>query len=1694
MLGRLRAESRQANADEQLVLAGWSSWGAIPQVFDESKGEWAAEREQLRGLLTEKEWEAAELTTLNAHFTSPAIAEAMWQSLQGLGMERGEVLEPGCGTGNFIGLAPESMTMTGVELDPVTAEIAQHLYPGAEVKNESFADTRVYEGLWDAAIGNVPFSEVKLVDEAWNPGRRHAMHNHFIGKSMAGLAPGGVGVMLTSAWTLDARNPAFRAELSKTCDFLGAVRLPNGAHQRTAGTQALTDIVVLRKRLDGEEPNELTRQWVRAQPFEVPGQAVDARQVTLNDYFAEHPEQVLGTFSRGGRFHSLMVESDSSGEELAAEIRDGLDRVVTSAIASDRGYTPADPAVEERRAQRRERAADVELPEGSIVVVDGQIVEVEDGEYAPVKVAKKHQSEVESLIELRGHAVGLVRMQLATPAESDEIVQAREDALAAWQEHVERFGPVNRFTTRWVNRSRVDEETGERMKVREEVRRPSPAAVAMKSDPMWPTVAALERFNEETQSAEPAAILSRRTVFQDRPLLGADTAEEALQLSIEQIGHADLTRVAALLGTDEATARDELGELVYDDPASGKIVSATDYLSGNVRKKLTAAREVAHERPGEGFERNVAALEAVIPDDVPVEDIEAVVGAVWIPDSDHQDFLRDLTGDSHATVISPGPTIWHVKPGVGGRQTVKAQSDWGTERRPAHDLFRQLLSGGPIQVFDEHVDADGKTTKVLNPVETEAAREKAELISERFSEWVWEQPERAARLQREYNERFNALVMRDYKADGQRLALPGLAADFKPHEHQRTAVARIVGEPAVGLFHEVGAGKTAAMVMGMMELKRRGLVNKPCVVVPGHMLEQFSREWQQLYPNARLLAAGSDDLKTTATADGRARFAARAATGEWDGIILTGAAFERIGVAKDTRESYIGRQVASAQQALDAMSKIEGIDQNSRTVKALRKALKNEEEKLKSLLPDRDAGGLNFEDIGIDYIALDEAHLVKNLHTLSAIPGASINGSKRAQDMHMKLDYLREVHGERVVTFATGTPIPNAITEAHVMMRFLRPDLLAENGTEAFDAWANTFGEQVARIERDAGGRLRTKTRLARFKNVPEMLSVWHQFADTKLTSELDLQLPELVVNSDGERRPEMVIIPRSTELGQYMDRLTARLDALTGRAQPGQDNHLAVYGDGRRAALDLRLVGEQQGDPSKVQVITERVAGIWHEVRDRQYPVASHVDADLSEKPGGLQIVFCDLSTPRADRWDFYTELRKRLVEQHGMDRERIAFMHQARNDEEKAALFRRAREGDLDVLVGSSELMGTGANIQLRAAALHHVDCPWRPAELTQREGRILRQGNANEEVQVIRYAVEDSFDSTQWDTIFRKAAATAQIMRSSFDARELDDPGDLALDAQQLMAAASGNPLVMRRVEVDTQVQKLSRRERGFKRGQAALQHRARMATTRLAALKEQLPAVEAAAARAVDTTGDAFSARVGGRTFTKRAEANQAVLDELNRGFDNWSLAAEGGLPLCEVGGQQFSAKLVRDRWEGTHIRVGIGTEPIDALAFKVDLNSLRTIDPEQKPRVMTHAENRVKALPSVVERLRSYQADATKELEETQQGLGKPFKHAEELAAARQELAEIEAEIARQAEPESEETGQAVVEAFARMNSERSSEAAAAFSQACHSAGVDPRETMNRLKTTAASSDTTVTEHATRFGYTSEQNVHSIDVN
>lgn len=1524
----------------------------------------------------------------------------MWDALHDLGFEQGDVLEPGSGAGTFIGMAPAGARMVGVELDPTTVSIARGLYPDADIRTESFAETRFPRDHFDAMIGNVPFGENRLYDPQFNAGN-HSMHNHFIVKSLAMTRPGGLAVVLSSSWTMDAVNPAARREMNSMADLVGAVRLPSGAHRRAAGTEALTDLLIFRRREAKEPPRDTSWETVSAQ-------RVDGQITKVNTYFDMHPEHVLGELHVGTGMYgneTVSVKADDLGA-TEARLRTALSDIVER--ARERGDVLRTATEQERQQRVSVAAAQTSLWDGTIVPGERDTFQIaRGGSLHDLAVPKSQAQELRSLTALRDGARALLNAEDASFEDTPALTAQRDQLRADYQKYVDRYGAINRFTTRGTGRYETitdpqsgaivrDPETGDPARGDELTARITPRAlVTFRQDPQSALVRALERFDEESQTSTPAALLTQRVVVPRPTKQGAETPAEAVALSLDGTGGIDLDVVSHLLGVERDEARVMLGELVYEDPKSRDLIHAAEYLSGDVRTKLEEAEAATTEDPR--FQTNVDALQKVIPDPIGIDQIEARLGSVWISPEVHRDFLRDILQDRSVQVENPLPGVWEVK---GQRYGLRATNEWGTDRRPATDIAQAVMEQRRIEVTDEVEGSDGKVRRVLNPVETTAAQEKAEALQDRFSQWVWEDPARASQLGEVYNRQFNSIRLRDYSQAGDYLTLPGLAKTFELRDHQRAAVARMIAEPAVGLFHQVGAGKTLEMIVGASEMRRMGLISKPAIVVPNHMLEQFTREWLQAYPKARILAASTDEL----TGDKRRLFVARAAANDWDGIILTQSAFKKIGLSSSFEQTYMEREVAQLRSALDTVKEAGGL-----SVKRIEKKVQAAEERYKKSLAITRDPGVSFEDTGIDYLIVDEAHMYKNLATISNIQDAAIEGSQQASDLHMKLEYLRDRHGDRVATVATATPLANSITEAYVMQRYLRPDLLEKAGITSFDGWAATFGSQVTEMEMGPAGGFRQKTRFARFQNVPEMLRMWHVAADVKTAEDLKLPVPDIAPRpSDGKREVETIVLQPTPELEDYISAIADRAEAVASRqVSSNEDNMLLISTDGRKAALDLRLVdeGSLQTGPVKLDAVASRILHHWEETRGREYRDQT---GGTSPIRGSLQLVFSDLGTPNDRRWDAYNELKVKLI-QGGMPADAIRFIHEARDDNAKGRLFEAARSGHVAVLIGSTAKMGVGTNVQNRLVAMHHVDCPWRPADLEQRDGRGIRQGNQNAEVAIYRYVVERSFDAYSWQTVGRKATFIAQVMRGKLDSREIEDIGDTAMSAAEAKALASGNPLVLEKANADSEYQKLRRQETAFHRAQSAVKHTRSGALHAIESGEQQIRQLHEAVARTSDVAGDAFRMTVGSTTYDTRPDAAAAVAAWARQNEAAFYRANGEPLRLGHIAGHDVTVSL--ERTVGVQQRVEImarvALEGVPLSGNRAPVDELRNAG----VGFVRTLENKTLAIPRHIETVEQNITKARAVIVDADASLAKPFAHGDALRAAAARVTEVDAALA-----------------------------------------------------------------------------------
>ena len=1042
--------------------------------------------------------------------------------------------------------------------------------------------------------------------------------------------------------------------------------------------------------------------------------------------------------------------------------------------------------------------------------------------------------------------------------------------------------------------------------------------------------------------------------------------------------------IAGLLGTEPSAARAELGQLVWDDPSTGHLLPASQYLSGEVRTKLAEAEAAAAEDPR--WQGNVEALRRVAPADLGPAEIDARLGSPWIPADDVRQFLIDVLGCSRPLVEYAAITaMWAVAVPAVDRLSVAVRSEWGTARADAVHLVTSALNQTPASVYDK-LD-DGR--RVVNPAETIAAREKQEALGERFAAWVWEDPARSERLAEAYNRLFNGTVLPTY--DGSHLTFPGLASSFTPHAHQRDAVWRMICEPTVLLAHDVGAGKTATMVMGAMELRRLGLVRKPAFVVPNHMLEQFSRELSQLYPRAKVLVASRDD----STAAGRKSFVARCATGDWDAVVITASAFARLPVSEDTQRRFIGERIAELRQAIAASP--EGL-----TIKRLEERAARLEQKHEQLLAsERRDDGVTWEATGIDYAAVDEAHGWKNLPFASHIAGVGGAGSQRAEDLQMKLGWLRSRYGQRVTTFATATPIANSLSEMWVMQTYLQPERLAAAGVASFDAWAAAFGRTVTALELSPdGGSYRINTRFARFANVPELLVMFRSSADVRTAAQLALDVPAVAGGA-----PKTVVVAPSDELGAYVGELVERAEQVRQRrVTPAEDNMLKVSGDGRKAALDLRLVGRPPDpDGGKIVAAGAAIAERYHAEKGATYADPSGQPAARS---GSLQLVFCDLGTPKpGGEWSVYGELRAELV-RRGIPDGQIRFVHDAHDDKAKAELFAACRDGRVSVLVGSTEKMGVGTNVQTRLSALHHMDCPWRPADIAQREGRAIRQGNQNPEVAIARYVTEGSFDVFCWQTVERKAGFIHQVLGGEVAGREVDDVGDTALSYAEVKALATGSPLILEKAGVDAELARLQRLRQAHDRDQTGLSRTLVSCATTASRLEVDITALQAAIAQRRSTSGDSFSMVVDGTLHTKRPEAGGhlkgLLAEQLHRQERH-----ERPLParaVGELGGLRLDLSTRRDFSGAPDAVVRVADTPVQVRLSVPDLASTDALG------LVSRLEHRVRGLDAALSSAQAEAARNSREDAAARARLGAPFPHAERLVTLRSRHTEIEAAL------------------------------------------------------------------------------------
>ncbi|HEY5841028.1 MAG TPA: helicase-related protein, partial [Mycobacterium sp.] len=1455
MLRGLEAEDRYATAEEQQILARWSGWGAAAGLFDLRKPDWSSERNELRALLDDAQWAQARRNTLNAHYTDPAIAQAVWRSLEQAGFAGGRVLEPGCGSGTFLAHAPASAQLVGVELDSTTAAIAAALHPSAQIRNEGFETTHVPEGSFTAAVGNVPFGDFRLHDPAHNPSRL-SIHNHFITKALALTAAGGYVAVLTSRYTMDAANHRARTQIAAKADLIGALRLPEGAFARVAGTRVVTDLVVLRRRDDDRPMTTQTRRFLDLADVTVTHDGAGHRY-PVNAYYADHPDHVLGTLrlDRNQYASESLTVRGEGGAQLATRMTAKLTEIVDAARAQHLGLTAGwantmGPTREdfERGLRTAEQRTQVGTAVGTLSY-DAQSHRIRSWtghDWAPVTTRGDRQvREWAALLELRDVALSLIEAQ-RDHKPVGERAALRAELNTRYDTYVAGYGLINRFTwskvadlTDLQHRNALDALIAKWRKTEgagsEPYSGPVPDTVlaelsdqawnnptkphkraphlgrVLRADPTFATVLALEEFDEPTMTARKATLF-HSDVLGTRPERGtAATIDDAMTISLDETARVDLDTIAALLDTTVPDVETRLEGKAFRGLADPNVwIPAARYLSGNVRRKLAAAHEVAAVDPR--YRGNVAALTAVLPPRI-TGGVDVRPGTGWIPIGDYAQFLRDtfaIPAEVHVSVekaagqwsIEVGPypgsldqdLRWGLVPkpyrgstqfnfehpeaekrGIGNAGMRRGNYEW-------RDMFTDLLNSAPVEINKSSKYHEVTGGDWLHDAATRAAQARAHRMAQEFEQWALHtDPDRAERLLDRYNELFNSVVAPRYDGSGRHF--PGLGSTFSPYDYQRDAVARIVSEPTVLLDHVVGAGKSGTMFMGAMELKRLGLVTKPWIVVPNHIVDQITREAKQWYPTASILSAAA-----ATTAESRRLFVAQSASQDWDMVIVPLSVFVRIDVSASMRAEFIQTQI----DQLDATAAV-----HDDSVKQIEKAKALLQEKLEATLDSETKdSGLSFESTGCDYLFVDEAHYFKNLIRASHVEELACSGSDQALDLMMKLTFLRQrrraaaseagigadEYVERVATFATGTPVANSLAEMWVMQTYLRPDLLADAEIGDLDDWGAAFTDTVERVELNSSGtRLRPVTRVGEYTNVGDLVAINSVFTDFVGRERVPRTLPEKVGGSN-----DIVAFTPPIEVLDF------------------------IADHGRKASLDPREA-HLDHDPddadarTRAEVVSATILDIWRDTRHTAY---LDTFGEPSPVPGALQIVFCDRSTPKpGQEWSLYRELQHRLVA-GGMDPATIRFIHDHPKPSQKAQLFEDARTGRVAVLLGSTAKMGTGTNVQDRAIALHHVDVPWRPADLEQREGRIIRQGNQNRHVRVVNYVAEHTYDTVMWQTVHRKAHYIEQLRRADRSMRRVPnlDADSVAENAALTKALATGDPRYLRQVELDSMVQDL------------------------------------------------------------------------------------------------------------------------------------------------------------------------------------------------------------------------------------------------------------------------------------------------
>ena len=1529
LLHELELENRLATPQEQEILSRYVGWGGLSQAFEEGNNQWAGEFTELYSELSPEEYRAARASTLNAFYTSPVVIHAMYEALSNMGLESGNVLEPSCGVGNFMGLVPKSMEdlkMYGVELDSISGRIAKQLYQKNNISVQGFETAQYPDSFFDCVIGNVPFGSYKVADRKYD---RHnfMIHDYFIAKSLDLVRPGGVVAVVTSSGTLDKQNPAVRQYIANRADLLGAIRLPDNAFRKNAGTDVVSDILFLQKRdcASLEQP-----EWVQLD--------TTPEGYRMNAYFVRHPEMVLGELSVESTQYGKqeVTVKPIEGMELAVQLKEAISHIqgeITENTLDDFELTETDRSI----------PADPAVRNFSFTNVDGKVYYRENSKMNPVELPALTAERVLGMIELRNVTQELIQCQMEDGSD-EEIALLQKKLNQQYDRFSSRYGLISSTANRR----------------------------AFSQDSSYCLLASLEYLDEEGKLKRKADIFSKRTIRRAEPVTSVDTASEALAVSIGERAKVDLPFMAELSGKTEEQITEELAGAIFRNPLTDKWETSDEYLSGNVREKLGIAERFAENHPE--YEGNVQYLKKVQPKDLDASEIEVRLGATWVD----TEYITQFMGETfHTPGYYLGSKIdvryaavngqWNITgKNMDNRGNALVQSTYGTQRANAYRLLEDALNLRDTKIYDTIEDADGEH-RVLNKKETMLAQQKQEMIKEAFKEWIFRDIDRREALCKKYNELFNSSRPREY--DGSHIQFTGMTPEITLMPHQKNAVAHILYGNNTLLAHCVGAGKTFQMIAAGMESRRLGLSQKNLYVVPNHLTEQWGSDFLRLYPGANVLVATKKDFEPA----NRKKFCSRIATGDYDAIIIGHSQFERIPLSVERQGAAIEKQIRDITMAIEDAEGQEGTRYTVKQMEKTRKSLQTRLDKLNDQTRKDDV--VTFEQLGVDRLFVDESHNYKNLFLYTKmrnIAGIAQTDAQKSSDMFMKCQYLDELTGGKGVTFATGTPVSNSMVELYTIMRYLQYDTIQKMGLGHFDSWAAAFGETVTAIELSPEGTgYRAKTRFARFFNLPELISLFKESADIQTADMLNLPVPEAEYINEVLKPSEI----QQDMVSAFADRAEA---VRSGLVEPTVDNMLKITNDGRKCALDQRLLNDMLPDEadSKVNRCAKNAYDIWEETAEKK----------------STQLIFCDLSTPKNDgTFNVYDDIREKLVEK-GIPREEIAFIHEAGTEAKKAELFAKVRAGQVRILLGSTPKLGAGTNIQDRLIALHHLDCPWKPSDLEQQEGRILRQGNQNEKVKIFRYVTENTFDAYMWQILENKQKFISQIMTSKSPVRACEDVDDAALSYAEIKALATGNPYIREKMDLDIQVSKLKLMKANHTSQKYRLETDiAKNYPVQIAAQKEQIAGLradrEAVKPILEEKEKDNFSMMIGGKTYTDRKEAGTAIL------------AACAGLKAVKSNGQigefhGFSLNASYDSFYQTY-KLTIKRQ----CSYQIEIGKDVLGNLQRISNALTGIEKRLTEAEQKMENLLSQLATAQEEVE-------KPFPKEAELTEKMERLAEL----------------------------------------------------------------------------------------